>query len=166
MGNDNNNGTQEILASINNIEGNVSTVKNISTTMGDKAQKLTELMDNITNNADVIKKSTQSIQAISGKTNMLSLNASIEAARSGEAGRGFAVVAEQMRTLANDAKNSSGEVLSLLNVFFQDIAVIKTTLNELVEAMDEQTECSNGMFEKIVELEEMTKELIGEEEYL
>ncbi len=164
MGNDNNTGTQEILANINNIESNVSTVKNISTTMGDKAQKLTELMENITKNADVIKKSTQSIQAISGKTNMLSLNASIEAARSGEAGRGFAVVAEQMRTLANDAKDSSGEVLSLLNIFFQDIAVIKTTLNELLEAMDEQTECSNDMFEKIVELEELTKELMDEEE--
>lgn len=71
-----------------------------------------------------------SIQSISSKTNMLSLNASIEAARSGEAGRGFAVVANQMSKLAGDTKTASAKILELLKQLTSDVDIMKKELSK------------------------------------
>ncbi len=149
----------QINKEISSAKKDATTVKGLTSSISDKTDKLTSLVTSISDNADVIRQSTQAIQAISGKTNMLSLNASIEAARSGEAGRGFTVVAEQMRHLANDAKDSSGQVLSLLNGFYEDIAEINQNLDELIKTLAQQNECSNDMYERIAALEAQVKEL-------
>lgn len=62
------------------------------------------------------------INSISEQTNLLALNAAIEAARAGEAGRGFSVVAEEIRKLANQSKESSNKISSLLGTVSQETA--------------------------------------------
>jgi len=152
--------SKKVLDAIDSVQDGVEQVRTLSEEAGSKITTLTEVTDKVAKNINTIKKSTQSIQAISGKTNMLSLNASIEAARSGEAGRGFAVVADQMRTLANDANSSSSQVLDLLSALYKDVEQIHEMLDELVNSMEKQNTRSEDISKQVAHLEEVTRDLL------
>lgn len=92
-----------------------------------------------------IKKITESISAISEKTNLLSLNASIESARAGDAGRGFAVVAGEVGKLAEQSSRSAKEISS----FIADLtSKILQTVDEIQDGLKE-VEQGSGDFETV-----------------
>ena len=76
--------------------------------------------------ADVVNK----ISSNASRSNILALNASIEAARSGEAGRGFSVVATQMGKLAKDSGNSATEIKTTLSAIVSHLEAIMNSIKE------------------------------------
>lgn len=81
---------------------------------------------------------TADILSIASKTNLLALNASIEAARAGEAGKGFAVVAEEIRVLADNSKETAGNIQEISVEVVEAVKRLAGDANSLIEFMKER----------------------------
>ncbi|EKT4468683.1 methyl-accepting chemotaxis protein [Pseudomonas putida] len=99
-----------------------------------------EEIEQLASNANEISRVLDVIGAIAGQTNLLALNAAIEAARAGEAGRGFAVVADEVRALAHRTQQSTAEIEQM-------ISGIQSGTERAVSAMHTSQGRANGTLE-------------------
>ncbi|AAU22060.1 MULTISPECIES: methyl-accepting chemotaxis protein [Bacillus] len=113
---------------------------------------LSEAFKHLTERSNEIGNITEVITSIAEQTNLLALNAAIEAARAGEQGKGFAVVADEVRKLAEQSAQSAEQITRLITIIQNDT---KQTMNSVISATGEVKEGlvvvheAGGAFQKI-----------------
>jgi len=137
---------ESTIAQANNLEQTSTDMSDIAELVESTSQKAQEV---ISQTAD-IKSVVQIIGDIAEQTNLLALNAAIEAARAGEHGRGFAVVADEVRKLAERTQKSLGEVNASVNILTQSIV-------DIGESINEQNEGISNINDSILEIDRTTQ---------
>lgn len=135
------------------------------------SKQMSELFKNIQNveeQIDSIHEVLGAIQKIAEKTNLLAMNAAIEAAHAGEAGKGFAIVASEIRSLAEDSAKSSEQINAILDIVINSINQVTTQsnmTNEAFKKIDEGVKRSVKVIDQItsstVELSQNGEKLVS-----
>ncbi|PDX45270.1 chemotaxis protein [Helicobacter pylori] len=110
-------------------------------------EELSSKVEQLSRNADDVKSILDIINDIADQTNLLALNAAIEAARAGEHGRGFAVVADEVRNLAGRTQKSLAEINSTIMVIVQEINDVSSQMNLNSQKMEHLSDMSKSVQE-------------------
>jgi methyl-accepting chemotaxis protein len=148
---------QKLLLAKNEIRQLNSDVETASDAETQLAQKLEEM----SRDAEQVKTVLVVISDIADQTNLLALNAAIEAARAGEHGRGFAVVADEVRKLAERTQKSLTEINATISVIVQNIIDSSEQMNKNAENIKRLVDVSSSVENTIVETQSVMNESVA-----
>lgn len=163
----------ESSASIEEMSGNIRSIARVSeeklkmveelektSVQGEKDMEGTrELMKKVAESADVMMKMIGVIDDIAAKTNLLAMNAAIEAAHAGDAGRGFAVVAEEIRNLAESSSRSAREISLSLKETIENIGTAESTTERTGKVFETMLQMVRDVSLSMSEMQNSTTEL-------
>lgn len=132
----------------------IQQLRQINTEVENSIETINRQIHLTNDSAQKIRAATEIIASIADETNLLSLNASIEAARSGESGRGFAVVAAQIQKLAEQSNNSSRAIEKITNDLINNSA-------ETVAIMSNVHEIISSQSQNMIETEQIVAEVMS-----
>ena len=150
---------EEMSANIGNVSHNTNDAKKAANNAVDLTKKAADQVNDLGQAAEEIGVVTETIKAISDKTNLLALNATIEAARAGEAGKGFAVVANEIKDLAKQTAEATGEIAKKLSGIQKATGVTVQEINDVVQAITRVDELISTITEAIQQQSTATKEI-------
>lgn len=138
------------------------------TVLENEITQATSVINQLETNSTDISKVLDVIRGIADQTNLLALNAAIEAARAGEQGRGFAVVADEVRSLAARTQQSTADIQDMITVL-QDaaksaVAVMERSNNQTratVDQAQQAAEALTGIGQRVNEITDMNMQIAG-----
>lgn len=139
--------TQEMAVQIGNLN---EQMKAISEQANDVSQSTTE-----------IEQITLAVKKIADQSNILGLNASIEAARVGDAGRGFAVVANEVRNMATDSRTNADKIKRTTDSIRELISLLQNSIELINQTMESQAAATEEISATMVEVSDNTQKLAG-----
>ena len=152
------------------VEHTSSTLTLFVETMSSTSQSsitLVKRMDEIRDKVDAILAIIAEINSIAGQTNLLALNAAIEAARAGEAGRGFAVVADEVRTLSNRSSGFAENIRLLVNDVSGAVKGAESELRQLADRdMSFALHSKNRVEDMMLSLQGTNTQVVGAIEHM
>ncbi|MEO0411692.1 MAG: nitrate- and nitrite sensing domain-containing protein [Pseudomonadota bacterium] len=150
---------EEMTVSLSEVTQQVAATQSLVESTSTEARTVSESLSGLTDAAQRIAQVVTIISDIAEQTNLLALNATIEAARAGEAGKGFAVVASEVKMLANQTSSSLEDIRKGVSLMENEVENAVTRVQSIAQKTEELSERSTTVSEAVSQQSGVTQEI-------